>query len=60
MRVNIYVEVKKHEVEFAMYPLYIDTTNKNVGKIQIFYVLTGVIAWICYSYTLFLIFEFVY
>lgn len=31
MGVKVYIEIKKREVEFDMYPLYIDTTDENVG-----------------------------
>ncbi|KAG5620617.1 hypothetical protein H5410_005835, partial [Solanum commersonii] len=35
MRVKLYVEVKKREVKFVMYSLCTDTTDKNVGEIQV-------------------------
>ncbi|KAG5601376.1 hypothetical protein H5410_032746 [Solanum commersonii] len=43
MKVKLYVEVKKREVGLAMSPLYIDTTDKNVGEIQDFDVSIGAI-----------------
>uniref|UniRef100_M1DJ05 MuDR family transposase containing protein n=1 Tax=Solanum tuberosum TaxID=4113 RepID=M1DJ05_SOLTU len=43
---ELYVEVKKREVEFAMYPIRIDTTDKNVGEIQSFDVSTCAIVYV--------------
>ncbi|KAG5601180.1 hypothetical protein H5410_032550 [Solanum commersonii] len=41
MGVKLYVEVKKREIGFGMYPLYIDTIDKKVGDIESFDVSTG-------------------
>ncbi|KAH0709998.1 hypothetical protein KY284_011425 [Solanum tuberosum] len=41
MGVRLYVEVKKREIEFGMYPLCIDTIDKDVVDIENFDVLTG-------------------
>ncbi|KAG5614123.1 hypothetical protein H5410_013947 [Solanum commersonii] len=34
MRVKLYVEVKKCEIGFGIYPLCIDTIDKDVGDIE--------------------------
>jgi len=36
MGVKLYIEVKKHEVGFSLYPLCIDTTDKSDEEIQNF------------------------
>jgi len=43
MGVKLYVEVKKREVGFAMYPLCIDKIEQNIGEVQSFDVSTGAI-----------------
>ncbi|KAH0662277.1 hypothetical protein KY284_027208 [Solanum tuberosum] len=43
MGVNLYVEVKKREIGFGMYPLCIDTIDKDVSDIESFDVSTGLI-----------------
>ncbi|WMV34413.1 hypothetical protein MTR67_027798 [Solanum verrucosum] len=43
MGVKLYVEVKKCEFGFGMYPLYIDTIDKDVGDIESFDVSTSLI-----------------
>ena len=41
MGVRLYVEVKKREIGFGMYPLCIDTIDKDVVDIENFDVSTG-------------------
>jgi len=43
MGVKLYIEVKKHEVGFGMYPLCIDTSDKSDEEIQNFDATTGAI-----------------
>ena len=40
---KLYIEIKKHEVGFGMYPLCIDTSNKSDEEIQNFDATTGAI-----------------
>ena len=41
MVVKLYIGMKKHEVEFGIYSLCIDTSDKSDEEIQIFYAITG-------------------
>jgi len=43
MWVKLYIEIKKHEVRFSMYPLCIDTSEKSDEEIQNFDATTGAI-----------------
>ncbi|XP_049378272.1 uncharacterized protein LOC125843082 [Solanum stenotomum] len=43
MGVKLYIEVKKHEIEFGMYPLCIDTSNRSDEDIHNFDATTGAI-----------------
>ncbi|KAG5586350.1 hypothetical protein H5410_046784 [Solanum commersonii] len=43
MGLKLYLEVKKGEVGFDIYPLCVDTTDKDVDEIEIFDLSTGAI-----------------
>ncbi|KAG5605976.1 hypothetical protein H5410_027468 [Solanum commersonii] len=46
MGVKLYIEVKKRKIGFGIYPLCIDTTDKDVGDIESFDVSTGAIIYV--------------
>lgn len=46
MRVKLYLEVKKHVSEFAMYPLCNGIIDKKVGEIHCFDTTSSVIVWV--------------